>query len=194
MHKIFVAKPQVVKQAKKDSLTSEYGDEVVAKMAMRAGVYLSEEYNLHFNGEPPRGSFIRGDRFCAALVSFHKQSVDQIIEDFGVLGATEKPITWGEVGPLFGGPKVEVQGDDDGKVRWDWDFIGKITEEVRVIRTAKSNSHCALMCRGRNCLAWSFEKGRCLLAPWYTIGEEKKGMSTGLNRARVQELMRSCRK
>ena len=196
MHKIFVQNAWVVKEARRDSLTAEYGDEVIAKMAQRAGVFLSEDHSLYFNGEPPRQSFIRADRICTAIVSFHKQTAEQINEDFQVLGKLDKPIAWGEIGGLFGGPKVD--DPEDGKIQREWDFVGtKEHGKVMVVKGVRSSAHCALMCtqRGRICLAWTFEKeGRCAMAPWYSVGEAVKGKASGLNKRRIQELLRNCKK
>jgi hypothetical protein len=60
-----------VEEAKKLFLTETFGDKLVASMAMKAGIYLEERYAIHFNGEPPRETRIKADRFCAPIASFH---------------------------------------------------------------------------------------------------------------------------
>lgn len=197
MHKIFVQNPHLVTLARKESLTADYGDEVIAKMAQRAGVFLNEDLSHHFNGEPPKTSFVSADRICTLLLSFHKQTPEQIAEDAKILGKIQTPITWGDIGKLFDGPRVEDA--EDGKVRWDFDFVGEREGGgggVMEVKGVKSSAHCALMCRGKTCLAWVFEKtgGVCKLAPWYMVGEKKVGKASGINKIRVRDLMQSCRK
>ncbi|KAJ8059841.1 hypothetical protein OCU04_011471 [Sclerotinia nivalis] len=98
MHRIVDQNPSVVAKAHLESLDARWGDKLIATTAMKCGIYLDERYNYYFNGEAPQITRIRGDRFCAPLISFHKMSPAQMRE----IGRTFKISVTSCLGSIYG--------------------------------------------------------------------------------------------
>lgn len=195
MRRLFVTSPQIVAAAHMESLDASWGDKLIATTAMKTGVYLDEDYARHFNGEPPRGTRIRADRFCAPLVSFHKMPAAEMTDVARTFGVAHAPaVSWLDVWRIYHAPPFDMFLNDP--VRPDWDHVGKLGEETMTTTDVKTVAACVSICnrRAASCLAWTWDADAnlCHVSPWMVVGEAAKGWSSGINARRAARLAAKC--
>ncbi|KAH9216567.1 hypothetical protein DL95DRAFT_407544 [Leptodontidium sp. 2 PMI_412] len=195
MYKIFTGNPEILEQSLIDGLTAPLGDQLVAKLAMRNGMYVNEEYAVHFNGEPPRRSKVTADKACATLVGFHKMNPEEMYETERTFGEMNGTFSWWDLWAIFGGK--EFNGEDGGlgvDVREGWDYIGWEVDEVEM-REPGSELECMSLCEEKTgCLAWTWEPARCKLATFFTVGGyPAPGKISGVHIERMRAIETRCR-
>lgn len=194
-------RPDVVAAAYAASLDETWGDRLVATTLQKVDVYMDERYCHYFNGEPPRMTRIRSDRFCSPIVSFHGLRKPGAMADVGrALGGVEKPVLWGQLWELFGRLPLEVLGRAPFA---RGDHMGPRDEQTTTWRSVGGDDGCRHKCerRGARCLAWTYDAatGECHGSSWVVIGDddgdgdgEGQGVS-GINWKGVEPLVRQCR-
>lgn len=195
MRRIFISHPQIVAAAHLESLDSSWGDKLIATTAMKSGVYLEERYARHFNGEPPRATRIRPDRFCAPLVSFHKIPVSEMPEVARTfMHSSPATVSWLDVWGTYDAPPFAKFLDEP--VRLGWDHVGARDEAVKTSTNVKTAAACLAIClrRTASCLAWAWdtEAQLCHISPWMVVGVPSKGLSSGINAQRAAKLAAKC--
>ncbi|EJT81353.1 hypothetical protein GGTG_01336 [Gaeumannomyces tritici R3-111a-1] len=201
MRRLFDERPDAVRAAYLDSLTETWGDRLVAHTLMKVGVYLEERYKHLFNGERPRATRIRADRFCAPLISFHALAQPpQMLEVGKTFRNVAEPVLWSELWGIYRQPDLNVFGELE--VREGEDHVGPPHDENMIIKkNVGSAERCLGYCiKSTGCLAWRWEQEAktCYLAPWFIIGERDKGavkregVSSGINVRRIRSLQEGC--
>lgn len=188
---------QIVAQSHHESLAATWGDGLLASTFLRIGVYLDETYMNLFNGERPLISWIRADRFCAPVVSFHGLANP---EDMRQTGETfrdmRKIVRWIDLWEMNGAPAPETFKKNP--LRHDWDHVGRLDERSWTTSDLKSADACHAACKKtprQQCLAWTWDEKeqKCHRAPWMIVGAKAKGKITGLNEGRVSALAAACK-
>lgn len=187
--------PTSVSIAHVESLTTIWGDRLVARALIRIGVFLDEHYSRFFSGEPPRFSRITADRICAPVASFHGlASPTNMLEVGKQFNVTEKPFIWARLLDIFQVPSEWRHGKSSR--RPDWDYVGRPDVAVVTVNGVKSADDCARDCERRSkvCMAWTWEGsiGDCHLSPWVLVGEEAKGKVSGISAQRTRSLEAEC--
>lgn len=194
MRRIFLNNPRIVAAAHLESLESSWGDKLIATTAMKTGIYLEERYDHYFNGEAPRATRIRADRFCAPIVSFHKMSPTEMAEVAHRFKNTIRAVSWLDVWKIFRAPSFDMFLNDP--IRRDWDHVGNLDEATVTTRDVKTATACLDIClkRASTCLAWTWdaEEKLCHISPWMVVGEAAKGRSSGINAQRAAKLAGQC--
>ncbi|CAK7236064.1 hypothetical protein SCUCBS95973_009478 [Sporothrix curviconia] len=198
MRRLFVDRPAVVTQMHHVALTTGMGDSLLSHTMMQIGAYVAEQHSLFFSGETPTTTKLKPDRFCMPILSFHGlRSDDATLQVDRVLRqAEDRPTLWLDIWRLYGGP--ELASPDLPAFRADWDYVGRLDEYTTSIEEVGDEQACFQQCVGgrhkSSCLAWVWEAERkvCHLSPWMIIGEHTAGRTTGLNPARVQEMVKAC--
>lgn len=184
MQKLFIEHPEVVAAATESGISAELGDKVISQALMKVGIYVEEKWGLHFNGEPPRKTRIRADRFCEVVATFHKFTNEEMAEAAAIFGGLEEPIAWIDIWVMLT-PSITSDGADLGfpKMRAGWDHVGMTDESVVLHKNVKTAGVCQDMClqMGKNCLAWVWKANSCHLAPWLIVGQEMKDATSGIN-------------
>jgi hypothetical protein len=193
MHRIFVGNPRIVAAAHLESLEAKWGDKLIATTAMKTGVYLDERFDRYFNGEAPRVTRIRPDRFCAPIVSFHKMSPDEVTEVARTFKDTVSPVRWFDIWKIYNAPAIEKFLENP--IRPDWDHVGRLDEATMTSLGVKSGEKCMEICsKSTTCLAWTWDKEEslCHVSPWMIVGEAAKGKASGINAKRAARLAAEC--
>ncbi|KAL2074848.1 hypothetical protein VTL71DRAFT_8627 [Oculimacula yallundae] len=195
MYKIFTGNPEILEQCLIDGLTAPLGDQLVAKLAMRNGMYVNEEYAVHFNGEAPRRSKITADKACATLVGFHKLEPEEMFETDKVFGKMKEAFTWWDLWTIFGGPNLDADVGGSGiDIREDWDYVGWEGDDFEMKEPA-SELECMSLCEEKGgCLAWTWERTKCKLAAFFTVGGyPAPGKISGVHMERMKAIEARCR-
>ena len=172
---------KLLTQAKINSLTSPFGDLNITELAMQHGIYVNEEYGLHFNGESARRTKISERRACVTFVGFHKMGVEemqQTWEIFGDVRGMSRILRWWDVWGFQGknlvrmSPKSEAQTRNVGEsergldgsgspvdVREAWEYVGNINDQHPRFETTDEIACMILCAKEKGCLAWTWEKG-----------------------------------
>ncbi|KAK1760417.1 hypothetical protein QBC47DRAFT_367055 [Echria macrotheca] len=195
MRVLFDENPDSVSTAHVESLTTIWGDRLIARALVRSGVFLEERYSHFFSGEPPRLSKLRADRMCSPIVTFHKLSDPSDMLDVGKRFETvDKPFEWARLWDVYGDPSLWRQGI--AEARQDWDHVGNPDEAVATIHGVKTVEKCARHCAkyARTCLAWTWDSVSkdCHVSPWMIVGKESKGKISGINAKRAKRLAQAC--
>lgn len=194
MHRLFTQNPNVVSTAHLESLTANWGDKLTATTAMKVGIYLEERYNRYFNGEPPRQTRIRGDRFCVPIVSFHKMSPSQMMEVGRTFKNIAKPVLWIDLWNIYKAPTFDAFLNDP--VRSKWDHVGRLDESTMSINNVETKDACLNFCHfhASTCLAWTWEaeNNTCHISPWMTVGDGADSKFSGPNVPRARRLLSEC--
>ncbi|KAB5551087.1 hypothetical protein GE09DRAFT_158992 [Coniochaeta sp. 2T2.1] len=191
----------LITQTNHESLDETWGDRLLAKAFIGVGIYLDQAYSVLFNGERPRISWIRADRFCAPVVSFHGHSNPEDMRETGnTFRNLRKVIRWIDIWDITGAPDLATFRTSPQ--RRNWDHIGRLDERVTTSTDLKSADECHAACkamRGPNwpkgkCLAWTWDdkEGKCFQSPWMIVGSQAEGRISGLNEERVSELAAAC--
>jgi hypothetical protein len=195
MRRLF-SRPDIVAQAYVASLDETWGDKLVATTLQKLGIYLTERYSHHFNGEPPEITRISAARYCSPIVSFHGLRKPGAMVQVGrTLARLRNPLLWSDVWDLFGDyPMRELSGQP---VQHRQDHIGPADGDVRVWKAIKNASACRKKCEssGSGCLAWTYEDETriCRASPWMAIGTRAaESTFSGVNWPQVQGLMHQC--
>ncbi|RDL39112.1 uncharacterized protein BP5553_03452 [Venustampulla echinocandica] len=198
LYRIFVRNTGVVSRAHLESLDSNRGDKLIATTAMKSGIYLEERYSRYFNGEPPRLTRIRPDRFCAPVTSFHNLSPSQMHDVGKVFKSAAKAISWVDIWKIYTAPNFE--NFLETPTRSDWDHVGVLddgTMNTTSTPDVATKEACLNIClrHDSTCLAWTWEAGSkaCYTKPWLIVGSSSKGKFSGINAKRAMALSRKCR-
>jgi hypothetical protein len=189
---------RLVAESNRESLTETWGDRQLASTFIRIGIYLDETYMNLFNGERPSISWIRPDRFCAPVISFHGHANPDDMRQTGeTFRRIRKIVRWFDLWAMNGAPPPERFKKDP--LRKNWDHIGRLDERIWTTTNQKSADECRVACRetpGQQCLAWTWEENehKCHRSPWMIVGAKAEGKITGLNEGRVSELAAACKK
>ncbi len=196
MARLFGGDSALVQAAYVESLKETWGDKLVATTLMKVGIYLEEGYSSYFNGERPRITRIRADRFCSPIVSFHGLAdPEQIKNVANLFGRLEHPVVWGRIWSIYGQPDFKnVRLEPIRKGR---DHVGREDKPTIGVSGVSSVIGCLNACnkRQKTCLAWTWDakSGSCHISPWIIIGDEGLESSySGVNVARATELMGQC--
>lgn len=194
MDRVFNQNKAEVLKAHLESLESSFGDKLVAETAMRSGIYLEERYARHFNGERPRTTRIRGDRFCVPVVSFHKVSPEQMADVGKMFSEYTGTVSWADLWKIYGAPAFDTFLDDP--FRENWDYVGRLDEATMTTDDVRSQEECLQICRSRgsNCLAWTWEpvSMKCHISPWLVVGEAVNDKISGINAEQALRLVGEC--
>lgn len=194
MRRIFVDNSRIVAAAHLESLESQWGDKLIATTAMKTGIYLDERYDRHFNGEAPRLTRIRADRFCVPIVSFHKMSATEMTRVAARFRDAASAVSWLDVWRIYNAPAFEAFLANP--IRAEWDHVGRLDEETMTTTHVNSDNACLDLCHkyGMTCLAWTWdaEKLLCHISPWMVVGESVSGLSSGINARRAMRLAGKC--
>jgi len=194
MYKIFTGNPEILEKSVLEGLTAPLGDQLVAKLAMRNGMYVNEEYAVHFNGEPSRRSTVTADNACATLVGFHKLNPEEMYETEKIFGRMKEPFTWWSLWAIFGGPDFDEREEWLGiDAREDWDYVGWYGDEVEMMQPG-SELECMRLCEERSgCLTWMWEPGKCKVSDFFTVGGyQATGKISGVHIKRMQAIAKRC--
>ncbi|KAK5654780.1 hypothetical protein OQA88_6816 [Cercophora sp. LCS_1] len=189
------ANPTSVSTALVESLTTIWGDRLIARALIRVGVFLDEHYSRFFSGEPPRFSRITADRICAPVATFHGlSSPTNMLEVGKQFNQTEKPFIWARLLDMFQVPSQWRHGQVS--IRPDWDYVGRSDVAVVTVHGIFGAEACAQECEKRlnMCIAWTWEgsAGDCYLSPWALVGEGAKGKVSGISAQRARRLEAEC--
>jgi len=194
MDRIFIQNTEVVSAAHLESLDARWGDKLIAATAMKTGIYLEERYDRHFNGEPPRVTRIRGDRFCVPIVSFHKMSPSQMHDVGQTFKDAADAVSWIDLWNIYKAPTLDSFLAEPS--RSNWDHVGRLDEATMTTNDVKTKGACLQICHshGSTCLAWTWEAGSmaCHISPWITVGEAAKDKFSGVNVPRAIRLLGEC--
>ena len=193
MHRIFVGNPRIVAAAHLESLNANWGDKLIATTAMKTGVYLDERFDRYFNGEAPRVTRIRADRFCAPIVSFHKMSPEEMTEVARTFKDAVTAVRWLDIWKIYNAPPIEKFLKEP--IRPDWDHVGRLDETTVTSLGVDSAERCLEICsKASRCLAWTWDKeeGLCHVSSWMIVGEAAKGKASGINAKRAAKLATEC--
>ncbi|KAH8905208.1 hypothetical protein BR93DRAFT_881329 [Coniochaeta sp. PMI_546] len=188
---------RIVAESNRESLTETWGDRLLASTFLRIGVYLDETYMNLFNGERPLISWIRADRFCAPVVSFHGLANP---EDMRQTGETfrniRKIVRWIDLWEMNGAPAPETFKKNP--LRQNWDHVGRLDERSWTTTDLESAAACHAACKKtprQQCLAWTWDEKehKCHRAPWMIVGAKAEGKIAGLNEGRVSALAAACK-
>ncbi|KAK3949927.1 hypothetical protein QBC32DRAFT_347893 [Pseudoneurospora amorphoporcata] len=203
MSSLILDNPHAVRTAHLESLSETWGDRLLARTLIKAGVYLEEEYNHLFSGEPPRWAKIRPDRFCCPVVTFHGLGQPEKMHQAGEsLRNVSKPLLWSDIWDVYGMSRPWRQStltaDDLAKpIQYaNWDHAGGSGGEVAVAEGVAKAEECGRKCyeKGSECMAWTWEmeSKRCNLSPWMIVGEKVEGKVSGPNGKLARELEMVC--
>jgi len=192
---LFIRNPKSVMTAHGESLTTIWGDRLIARALIRTGVFLDERYSHFFSGESPRFSMIRADRVCSPILSFHSLAKP---EDMLATGerfkSVKKPLRWAQVLDYFGTPPKWRRGIAHS--RHDWDYVGKPDPSVTAIQRIATAEQCSKECtkRSKSCMAWTWSPAskECLVSPWMTVGEKVEGKVSGISPVLPGRLEAKC--
>jgi len=195
MDRIFNHNEAEVRKAHLESLDSRFGDKLIAKTAMKSGIYLEEKFARHFNGEHPRTTRIRADRFCAPIISFHGLSPAQMLDVSRNFSSITKPVSWADLWKIYGAPAFDTFYGDP--FRSNWDYVGRLDEATKTMNDVESEDDCLQICLSRRpftCLAWTWEMltSACHVSPWLIVGEAANGKISGINAERAIKLLDEC--
>lgn len=194
MDRIFTRNTEVVSRSHLESLDAYWGDKLIATTVMKTGIYLDEQYNRHFNGEPPRLTRIRGDRFCVPIVSFHKMSPSQMRDVGTRFKDAAHAVSWIDLWDIYQAPTFDDFLAD--AIRSDWDHVGRLDEVIMTTNNVRTKGDCLNICHthSSSCLAWSWEAESmaCHISPWMIVGEPSKGTFSGINVLRAIRLLEQC--
>ena len=196
---MLVENRKTLQKAHAESLSEVWGDRLLARALIRVGIYLNEDYSHLFNGESPRESKIRADRFCSPVVAFHTLATSAKMLDTGEhFGNITQPVLWIDLWDIYKAPALwrETEGVV-GIHNQNSDHVGAPGQAVRTVEGVASAGECAKKCNlryARTCLAWTWEAGpkRCHMSSWMIVGEKADGKVSGLNSQRVKRLEMSC--
>lgn len=186
---------RIIAESNRDSLTETWGDRLLAATFIRVGVYLDEAYMNLFNGERPLISWLRPDRFCAPVISFHGHAAPEDMRQTGeTFRKIRQVVRWFDIWEMNGAPAPE--SFEEKPLRRNWDHVGRLDERTWT-NQMRSAEECRVACRempGQQCLAWTWEEQerKCHRAPWMIVGTKAEGKITGLNEGCVSEIAASC--
>lgn len=194
MYRIFVQNPKVVAAAHRESVVAKWGDKLIASTAMKSGIYLEERFDHYFNGESPLVTRIRGDRFCAPIVSFHKMSAEEMVDVRNTFKDVIGIVSWLDVWRIYKAPLFEMYINDP--IRPNWDHVGGVDEATMTTENVKTDTACLEICHAHSstCLAWSWDIDRevCNISPWMIVGSHSSQHASGINAQRAIELASRC--
>ncbi|KAI9745105.1 MAG: hypothetical protein M1818_001383 [Claussenomyces sp. TS43310] len=195
MHRLFVQNPELISAAYLESLTARWGDKLIATTAMKAGIYVKEQYRRHFSGEEPRHTHIQSDRFCVPIVSFHKMAPSEMMEVGRIFKNISTPVAWIDLWSIYQAPSFR-ESSDDHPVRSNWDHVGRLDESTTSTNSIETKEACLELCYSHisGCLAWTWEadKSTCHISPWMTIGDSADGKFSGINVPCARRLLDEC--
>ncbi|PVH74572.1 glycosyltransferase family 31 protein [Cadophora sp. DSE1049] len=194
MYRIFTGNPEILEESLIEGLTAPLGDQLVAKLAMRNGMYVNEEYAVHFNGEPPRRSTATAAKACATLVGFHKLNPEEMYETQKIFGGMKEPFTWWDLWAIYGGPDFkEEEGWLGVDIKDNWDYVGWYGVEVEM-RQPGTELECMSLCEERTgCLAWTWQLGKCKVGDFFTVGGyPAPGKISGVHIERMKAIETRC--
>ncbi|KAF7858564.1 hypothetical protein EAF04_009164 [Stromatinia cepivora] len=194
MNRIFIQNPAVVAEAHLESLDARWGDKLIATTAMKCGIYLDEKYDRYFNGEAPQITRLRGDRFCAPLISFHKMSPAQMLGVGRIFKNISNVVSWIDIWKIYGAPTLD--GFPANPFRSNWDHVGKVDEATMTTNGVMTKEDCLGLCHihSSTCLSWTWdaESKACHIGPWMIVGYPSGGRVTGVNVPRAIRLLDEC--
>jgi len=195
MRCVFIQNSNLISAFNNESLTAGWGDALVANTLMKNGIYLEERYAHHFNGEPPRLTRIRPDRFCTPIVSFHSLGPEQMnavgIKFRGII----KPVSGVGIWNLYEARTLSSFLDDP--FRAEWDHVGRLDQSSTVTTNdVQTKEDCLQICLANydTCLAWTWEQENhaCHVSPWIIVGNTTEHRFTGINTQRAITLASQC--
>jgi hypothetical protein len=195
MRLLFIDNPFTVQVAHMESLSTVWGDRLIARALVRIGVFLDERFSHFFSGEAPQFSRIGADRLCSPILSFHGlASASSMLQTGSHFQSVEKPILWIRLWDIYDAPSPWRHGL--ASTREGWDHVGRPDAAVAVVGGVSSADGCAKECdhRSRTCMAWTWESAsqECHVSPWMMVGEEAAGQTTGVNVQRARKLEAEC--
>lgn len=197
MARLFDESPGQVTRSYVNSLSEIWGDKLVATTFMKVGVYLDERYSHLFNGESPRTTRVRPDRFCSPIVSFHGLAQQKQMAEVGHLFRyIDGVVSWGQLWKIYGQPDLDEYRT---KTIWpDRDHVGTTDGDTMTTEGVESAEICWALCNRHQstCLAWTWDANvtACHISPWVIVGEKSEGKYSGLNVARLEALAKECSK
>ncbi|KAK3326610.1 hypothetical protein B0H66DRAFT_551363 [Apodospora peruviana] len=206
MQSLLVRKRGVVSRAHAESLEETWGDRLLARALIRSGIYLDERYSHLFNGESPRQSKIRADRFCSPVVAFHTLATPAKMLDAGQhFRNITQPVLWIDLWDIYQVPTPwrhgkGVAGAAAANINQNWDHVGeKLNDDdaILTVRNVASADECMKKCTkkySKKCMAWTWETGtrKCHISPWMIVGEKADGKLSGPNSQRARDLEINC--
>jgi len=194
MRRVFVQNSKLISAFNNESLTAGWGDALVANTLMKNGIYLEERYAHHFNGEPPRLTKIRPDRFCTPIISFHGLDPEQMHAAGNKFKDIIKPVSWVGIWDLY---EARALGSFlDEPFRAEWDHVGRLDQSIVTTNDVQTKEDCLQICLANydTCLAWTWEAENhaCHVSPWIIVGNAIENRFTGINTRRAMMLSSQC--
>lgn len=189
-------RPDLITEAKQQSLSEPWGDRLVGATLMKLGIYLDEEFSNFFVGEPPKMVRISPDNFCLPLASFHGLDTVEKMETVGkiIKEQDNKVIYRGQIWPMYKEPDIRFFAANP--VRKGHDHIGRMDETCTTIENVATAMDCVGHCDKpwSSCLAWTWDERtlECNLAPWTLIGDHKPGKQSGVHYPRAMDIGARC--
>jgi hypothetical protein len=178
-------------------LISDSGAKIIAQVALARGVYLDEEYGMHFNVDVPGRSRIRKEGFCAEILGFHGLGPREMEDVGNRLSGIEDVLRWSKLLGVF----AEPSSIEDGEVRMrketgfrrGRDYVGEMDDHITTFDVDEAKD-CEKKCeKWQKCLTWKWERGKCWIAPWITVGKEVgEETLSGIHVARLRKLEGLC--
>lgn len=194
MHKLFApCNTYHLTTARRESLTEIWGDRLLARTLLKLGINIEEGASRFFNGEQPWASRLRENRFCIPVTAFHRLSPNEMADVGRVFRKTVDPVMWVDLWEIYGAPSFEKY--EETPFRRDWNHVGQLDEHTTTVSGVKAARGCWNLCKtSRSCLAWTWElqKGLCYMSHWVTVGNEAKGMVSGLHVEKIRRLADVC--
>jgi len=195
MRMMFTDNPVTTMIAHRESLSTIWGDRLIARALVRIGVFLDERFSHFFSGEAPEFSKIQADRLCSPILSFHGlASASSMIQTGSHFQSVEKPFLWIRLWDVYEAPSPWRHGLPS--TREGWDHVGRPDDAVAIVNGVSSADGCAKECDSRpgTCMAWTWESisRDCLMSPWMMVGEKAAGKTSGINAQRARKLEADC--
>ena len=194
MRKVFVQNSQFISAFNNESLSAGWGDALVASTFMKSGIYLEERYAHLFNGEPPRLTKIRPDRFCAPIISLHGLDPEQMVAAGNKLKDLTKSVSWIGIWGLYEARTLSSFLDEP--FRAEWDHVGRLDQSTMTTNNVQTKEDCLHICgaNSKTCLAWTWETEThaCHVSPWIIVGNAIENRFTGINTQRAMMLSSKC--
>ncbi|KAK3328269.1 hypothetical protein B0T19DRAFT_186115 [Cercophora scortea] len=197
MRALLFKNPKIVSAAHMDALTETWGDRLLAKALIKAGVYLEETYSHLFNGESPEETKIRPDRFCSPIITFHTLNTPEKMASAGKhFAEVTKAVLWNDLLELYDAHspwRHDTKGLEAANKNWD--HIGTPDDTVTTIDNVVIVEDCINRCENYQlCMGWTWESQtlKCRISPYVTVGKEAKGMLSGMHTGRMRHLDYKC--
>ena len=194
MYRVFVKNSKSLSAFNIESLTAGWGDALLADTLRKSGVYLEERYSHHFSGEGPRIMYIRSDRFCTPIISFHGLDPEHMLEVGDKFRNITTPTSWIRIWDFYDNRTLSSFLDEP--CRADRDHVGRLDQATTTTKDVQTKEDCLEICLANDdtCLAWTWEAEThaCHFSPWMLVGNAAEHRFTGINARRAMMLASQC--